>query len=182
MELKQLAANTTSFECHGKKFRIDKTLSFNRFEKLREFSLEFGYSATLTDIMKGLRKAWDYINASKFAETAVQLHNLMNGIVNLEQKNDLSFRIAALFINEENEDITIYDENLMNEKIVLWGKEFDVNFFFTFAISVVPSFIPCYKVVTQTFSLNNELIQKTDLNQNDISEQSLQNKENTGMM
>jgi hypothetical protein len=160
MELKQLAADTTLFECGGKKYRIDKTLSFNRFEKLREFSLEFGFSANLTDIMKGLRKAWDQLNVSKFAETAVSIHNLMTGIVNLEQKNDISLRIASLFINEESEDITVYNEEAMNDKIAIWGKELDVAFFFTFAISIVPSFIPCYRIITQAFSLNNELTQK----------------------
>lgn len=177
MELKQLAANTTSFECGGKKYIIHKTLSFNRFEKLREFSLEFGFSANLTDVMKGLRKAWDYINASKFAETSVQLHNLMTGIVNLEQKDDVSLRIAALFINEENEDTTIYDEVKIKEKITIWAKELDVAFFFTFAISIVPSFVPCYKIVTQVFSLNNELTQKMS---NSILDTSLQNSENIG--
>lgn len=172
MELKQLTPDTTSFECQGKKFKIDKTLSFNRFEKLKEFSLEFGYSADIKTIMLGLRKSWDFVNASKFGDAAVQIHNLMTSVVNLEQKNDVSFRIAALFINEETEDTTVYDEALIKEKISLWGKEYDSSFFFLFATALVPTFIPVYKFVTREFSLKDELMVKiSDENQSDISAQ-----------
>lgn len=170
MELKQLAPDTTSFECQGRKFKIDKTLSFNRFEKLKEFSLEFGYSADIKTIMMGLRKAWDFVNASKFADTAVQLHNLMTSVVNLEQKNDVSFRIAALFINEEDEDTTEYNEALIKEKISLWGKEYDSSFFFLFATALVPTFIPVYKFVTREFSMEDKLTLKVG-NMSDISDQ-----------
>jgi len=180
MELKQIPSGSTSFECQGKKYFVHKTLSFNRFEKLKEFSLEFGYSTDIKSFMLGLRKAWDYINDSKFAETAVQLHNLMTSVVNIEQKNDVSLRIAALFINEESEDTTIYDENLIKEKISLWGKEFDVNFFFLFAISVVPSFLPVYKFVSQDFSLKNNLIEKIVNEQNLSTEQNSTNSEDNG--
>lgn len=184
MELKQIADGATSFECQGKKFFIHKTLSFNRFEKLKEFSLEFGYSADIKSVMLGLRKAWDAINATKFAETAVHLHNLMTSVVNLEQKNDVSLRIAALFINEEGEDTTVYDENLIKEKISLWGKEYDVNFFFMFAISVVPSFLPVYKIVTQDFSLKNNLQEKIPNDQSqpqNFTEQNSMNAEDNGV-
>lgn len=183
MELKQISDGATSFECQGKKYFVHKTLSFNRFEKLKEFSLEFGYSADIKTIMLGLRKAWDFINISKFADTAVQLHNLMSSIVNLEQKTDVSIRIAALFISEESEDTTVYDENLMKEKIDLWGKEYDVTFFFIFAISVVPSFLPVYKIVTQDFSLKNNLIEKIVNDQSQLqnfTEQNLKNVEDNG--
>lgn len=177
MELKQIPAGSITFECAGKKFKVDKSLSFNRFEKLKEFSIEFGYSQDIKSIMIGLRKAWDFINQSKFADTAVQLHNLMTSIVNLEQKRDVQLRIAALFINEENEDTTVYDENLINEKISLWAKEFDVNFFFLFAISVVPHFMPVYKVITRDFSLKDELVEKIG---SGFSQQNSTTSEDTG--
>ena len=183
MELKQIAEGATSFECQGKKYFIHKTLSFNRFEKLKEFSLEFGYSTDIKAVMLGLRKAWDSINVSKFAETAVHLHNLMTSVVNLEQKNDVSLRIASLFISEENEDTTIYDENQIKEKISLWGKEYDVNFFFMFAISVVPSFMPVYRIVTRDFSLKNNLQEKipNDLSQSqNFTEPNSTNAEDNG--
>jgi hypothetical protein len=174
--LQQIKADATSFVCGDKTYTIDKTLSFNRFEKLKEFSLEFGYSADVKSIMVGLRKAWDFVNSTKFADAAVQLHNLMTSVVNLEQKRDVQFRIAALFINEKNEDTTVYDEGIMNAKIENWSKHLDAAFFFTFAVGIVPSFIPVYKVVTRDFSLRDEIIQKIT-----SSTQTSQNNDDIGV-
>src|SRR4030042_195057 len=135
--VRKLDENTGSFECGGRKFFIRDTLSFNRFEKLKEFSLEFGFSATFKDIFMQLKKAWDMLNKLQLAEASVVIHNIMKGITLLEQKNDVSFRIAALFINEDTEDETVYDEAKADDKISIWAKDLEARFFLNFLPHVV---------------------------------------------
>ncbi len=152
MELKKLEPGTKYFDCQGEKFMISESISFIRFEKLQEFSLEFGFSATFKDIFTNLRKQYDLLNQQKLADAIVLNHNIMKGIVNLEQKHNVMFRICALFINSDDEEIVEYDEAKMSRKIDLWGKEYDANFFLNFAISTVPHFLAGFKLVLNGLS------------------------------
>ena len=148
--MKKLDLTKKYFTCQGRKFYLKESLSFNRYRELQKIVLEFGYSATFVDIFKNLRVAWDHLNSQKNAEAAVVLHNIMYGIQSLEEKHDPALRLCALFINEEGEDETVYDEGKMSEKIDCWGKEYAVTPFFQLAASLVPNWINAYKIVTQS--------------------------------
>lgn len=151
-KLKKLDAGTDHFECGGKKFYISDKLSFTKFEKLSEWALEFGYSATFKDIFIKLKQIWESIEKGQIGTCAVTVHNLMSGIVNLEQKYNVAFRICALFILEENESEVEYSESKINEKIECWSKELDATFFLNFAASLIPYWITAYKNVSLNIS------------------------------
>jgi hypothetical protein len=138
------------FECGGRKFYVKDSLSFARYRELQKINLEFGYSATFHDIFKNLRTAWDYLNATKLGEAAVILHNIMYGVVSLDEKDDPAFRLCALFIDEEGENPTEFDEGKMRDKIECWGKELDSAPFFQLAASLVLGWSPAYQIVTQS--------------------------------
>ena len=67
----------------------------------------------------------------------------------LEEKDDPALRMCALFIDEEGEDPTVYDEGKMKEKIDCWASELSVTPFFQLAASIVPAWTAAYKIVTQ---------------------------------
>jgi hypothetical protein len=123
MELRTIDLSLKHFECQGRKFYVKDTLSFARYREMQKINLEFGYSATFHDIFKNIRTAWEFLNQTKLGEAAVVLHNIMYGVVSLEDKDDPALRLCALFIDEEGEDSTVYDEGKMREKIECWGKE-----------------------------------------------------------
>ena len=89
------------------------------------------------------------MNSLKFGDAAVILHNIMMGIKTLDDKHDSALRICAIFIDEEGEDPTVYDEAKMREKIDCWGRELSVTPFFQLAASIVPSWINAYKIVSR---------------------------------
>ena len=151
--MKEVDFSRKVFEYDGSKWYVEESISFARYQALEEIAIEFGYSATFADIFKNLRRLWDNQNQLKFAENSVLLHNMMNGIVNLEEKKpDAALRICALFINEEKEDRLEYNETKMRDKINRWGKECDVKPFFHLAGSVVNGWLPAYKIAINTFS------------------------------
>lgn len=150
MELRDVNFDKGHFECQGRKFFKKESLSFNRYRELQKLILEFGYNATFVDIFKNLNKAWDYMNAKKDGEAFIVINNIMVGIKSLEEKYDPALRICALFIDEEGEDPTIYDEGLMREKIDCWARELSVLPFFQLASNVVPHWINAYKIVTKS--------------------------------
>lgn len=148
-ELRKIDFNTKHFECGGRKFYLQDTLSFTRYRELQKLIIEFSFSATFVDLFKNIRTAWDFMNSLKLGEAAVVLHNIMVGIKTLDDKDDAALRMCALFINEEGEDSTKYDEAKMKEKIDCWGAELDVSPFFQLAANLVPSWINAYKIVSR---------------------------------
>lgn len=150
MELREINFDNKFFECGGKKFYVKDSLSFARYREMQKLNLEFGYSATFNDIFKHIREAWDMLNALKLAEAAVILHNIMYGVVSLENKDDPALRLCALFIDEEGEDPTIYDEGKMRDKIECWGKELDVTPFFQLASNLVDNWMQSYRELSQS--------------------------------
>jgi hypothetical protein len=153
--LRTINFDEKQFECGGRKFYVRDSLSFNRYKELQKLNLEFGYSANFAETFKQIRIAWDNLNNLKLAEAAVVLHNVMYGVVSLDEKDDPALRMCALFIDEEGEDPTVYDEGKMREKIACWGSELDVSPFFQLAANLCPGWIPAYKLVIQN-TLNPE--------------------------
>jgi len=146
-ELKTIDFNKEKyFECQGKKYYVTDTLSFGRYKELQKLSLEFGYSATFTDIFNNLKRSLDSFNSHKYDEMVVIIHNIMNGITKIETKDDPALRICALFILEEGEDPTTYNEGHASSKIAAWGKEYEVSPFFYLAASLVENWMPAYEM------------------------------------
>jgi hypothetical protein len=145
MELKTVDFSKKYFECQGRKFYVRDTLSFVRYRELQKLILEFSFSATFVDLFKNIKTAWEFMNSLKFGDAAVTLHNIMMGIKTLEDKDDPALRMCALFIDEEGEDGTQYDEGKMKEKIDCWGREYAVTPFFQFAANLIPSWIAAYQ-------------------------------------
>jgi hypothetical protein len=145
--LKTIDFSKKHFECGGRKFFVRDSLSFARYRELQKINLEFGFSASFQDIFKNLRIAWDNLNALKLGEAAVTIHNIMYGIVQLDDKDDPALRVCALFIDEEGEDDSQYDEGKMKEKIECWGKELEVLPFFHLASDLTTGWTDAYKVV-----------------------------------
>lgn len=148
--LKTIDFSKKYFECEGRKFYVRDSLSFARYRELQKINLEFGFSATFQDIFKNLRMAWDNLNSLKLGEAAVILHNVMYGIIQLDDKEDPALRVCALFIDEEGEDPSVYDEGKMKEKIDLWGKHYEVSPFFQLASDLTMGWTDAYRVVIQS--------------------------------
>jgi hypothetical protein len=146
-ELRKIDFSTEKyFECGGKKFFVKDSLSFARYRELQKINIEFGYSATFQDIFNSLNKALESFNKHKYDEMCVVIHNVMNGITKLETKDDPALRICALFIDEDGEDPTEYNEAKMKEKIDCWGRGLNIDSFFYFAAALVPYWTNVYEL------------------------------------
>lgn len=139
------------FECEDgkRKFTVKEVPSFERYRIMQKLCLEFGFSASFLDIYNNVTTAYDFLNKSKPADGAVILHNIIVGMASAEEKYPAAFRLCALFIDEEGEDPTVYDEGKMNEKIECWNKELSPLPFFHLASNLVNGWMPAYKSFIQ---------------------------------
>ena len=156
MELRTLDFTDKHFECGGRKFTVKDSLSFVRYRELQRLNIQFGYSATFIDTYNNMKEAYELLNKGKFADAAVQLYNVLAGVIDLDGKHDPAWIACALFIDEDGEDPTVYDEGKMKEKIDCWGKELDVSPFFQLAANLVPGWINAYKSDSQSGSPKEE--------------------------
>jgi hypothetical protein len=156
MKLRTIDFKEKQFECGGRVFYIQDSLSFNRYRELQRLSIEFGFSTSFIELFKEVKKAYDYVQTNKnWGDLAVTLYNIIAGVAKLEEKDAPALRLCALFINEADEDVTIYDELKIKDKINCWGKELEINPFFNMAINLANGWMPAYKVTSQSI-LNEE--------------------------
>jgi len=158
MELKTIDFKTGKFECGGRVFMLQDSLSFNRYRELQRIAIEFGFSRTFVNIFKEIQKSYDLMQTAKnYADVSVTLYNLLAGVAKTEDKDDAALRLCALFINEENEDVAEFNELKMKSKIDCWAKELDVTPFFHLAVNLVDGWMPAYKLtIHNTLKKENE--------------------------
>ena len=150
MEIRVIDFKDKKFECGGRTFFIEDTLSFNRYRELQRLSIEFGFSRTFVDLFKDVQKCYDLMQTAKnYADVSVTLYNILTGTAMIEEKDAPALRLCALFINEKDEDTTVFDEKRMKEKIDCWSKELEVSPFFHLAASLVDGWMPAYKLTTR---------------------------------
>ena len=141
------------FECGGRTFYVQDSLSFNRFRELQRISIEFGFSTTFVELFKEIQKCYDYVQTNKnWGDLAVTLFNLLHGVSSIGNKDAAAIRLCALFINEKDEDVTVFDEAKMKDKIECWAKELDVSPFFHLAASLVDGWMPAYNITIRNTS------------------------------
>lgn len=155
-KLKTLDFADKKFTCDGRTFYVQDSLSFNRYRELQRISIEFGFSRTFIELYKALDKAEGYLNKVQLVDAAVELRNAKLGVASLEDKDDPSLRLCALFINEADEDVTVFDEVKLKYKVDCWAKELDVTPFFHLAANLVHGWMPAYKLTTQLTSLKEK--------------------------
>jgi len=151
--LKVIDFKEKKFTCGGRTFYVQDSLSFNRFRELQRISIEFGFSTTFVELFKEIQKAYDFVQTNKnWGDLAVTLYNLLHGVAAIENKDAAALRLCALFINESDEDVTVFDEAKMKDKIECWSKELDVSPFFHLAASLVDGWMPAYNITIRNTS------------------------------
>ena len=148
MELKTLDINTKEFTANGNKYVLSDKISIRRYAEYQKLLPKLTYGLGFDEIFKALKNAFAHLNNQKFADSAIIIHNIMNGVSKVEESSRIhpALLMAAMFINREDEDIRYYDEKLMLDKIEDWTAEgFNVSDFFTLALNSINGFREAYQ-------------------------------------
>ena len=153
-KVKRLPLDVKYFEANGKKYRVTKMLSVERWRMYEDLQPLIGFGRSFQDIFDNVKKAYEALQHPKIADASVTLHNILKGVKEkLEDRHDPALQICALFINGEGEDEKVYDEAVMKNKIEDWQKEgYAIQDFFSLAWNLVPGFIDIYKDDLQDIS------------------------------
>ena len=128
------------FKANGNTYVVLDKMPIDSYIQYEKLSVQMAYGTTIPEFMKNLRKAYDLVNAQKFADSAVQMHNIMSGILKLDDKERYPYglMICTLFIKEESKVKEKWSEDLANKAINDWIEEgLDVGYFFQLAKSSI---------------------------------------------
>lgn len=150
-QLKRLDFNKQEFTANGTVYRIETSFSIERYCEYQKLEKELAFGTSFSGMYVNLKKMYDLLNSTKFVETSVVLNNLMNGMSKIEEREPTMLKLCALFINTENEDRTVVNNDVMEKKIADWKAEgIDVRDFFSLALNTMDGFIAAYKSLTQS--------------------------------
>jgi hypothetical protein len=152
MELKTLNLKTTEFVANGNKYIISDKISIERYMEYQKLVPLLAFGTNFEEMFQQLKKAYMHLNKQNFADSAVIIHNILSSVGNVEQASRVhpALKMAALFINRNNEDIAIYNEEIINEKIKDWTVEgFNISDFFTLALNSISGFRQAYLEFTK---------------------------------
>lgn len=136
----------------GKTYKIEpEKISTKRFREYEILSLMLAFSSdfktfytTLTEIIKQIE---GLTNIGQIFAILSKLKNLVAGIGNYTQNSEPKIiRFCALFCNEENEDVTKFENDMIKDKFDDWGHIPIADFFFLVS-ELIPSFKKSYQVV-----------------------------------
>lgn len=160
--LKRIDFNAPVIEANGKTYRLKKEISINRFRELEKMEVEFYYGFTMQEMFDKLKDAFSDLNKNKLADASVKVYRLMEGVADkVDKRENVMLRMCTLFLCTEDEDLTVWTEDLAKQKIDDWAKEgFAIDDFFTLAANLVPGFINDYEKILAGTLLEEEKNQK----------------------
>lgn len=134
------------FTANGNKYYIHKSLSVERYKAFQKMQIEVGFGVGFAAVYEGMVKAYGLLNKQQFADAAVLIHNLVNSIQGLDQREHPAVVMCALFINKEGEDLNIVDDGVMMSKIEDWKAEgIPADFFFGFCQNLIQDYMKILK-------------------------------------
>lgn len=151
-ELKKLNPEARSFEANGKTYFIESNLSIARFHQYQILEKEAGFSVTFKTLISELKSIYDLLNNVKIADASVRLNNVIVGTAKLQEKENVLFKMCALFMNLEDEDRGEITDDMISAKIADWQNEYESEGFFSRALNTVNGYFKHYAEMRQIIS------------------------------
>jgi len=134
------------FTANGTKYYIHKSLTVERYKAFQKMQIELGFGVGFAAVYEGMAKAYGLLNKQQFADAAVVLHNMMNSIKGLDEREHPALILCALFINKEGEDLNVVDDGVIMSKIEDWKAEgIPADFFFGFCQNLIQDYMKILK-------------------------------------
>jgi hypothetical protein len=156
---KSIPEDATEFEANGRRYRVSRSISFDRYEAYEMLQVEIGMARTFEQFTAQVQEAYDLCNAVAtgkpvFADLAVLLRDMRIGTTLIgERQTPAILKLCALFINREGEDVRVVDDQVIEDKINDWRQEgLDMRFFFALALRSIPGFSAALRAASRDTS------------------------------
>lgn len=159
MEVKKLIVKDKQFEANGKTFFVSDRISINRYIEYQKTMPLLTFGTNFEEMFKQLKNAYNLLNKQNFADSAVVIHNILSNVAKVEEQSRIhpALKMAAMFINTKDEDVSVYDEEITKQKIYDWTVEgYDISDFFTLALNSINGFREAFQEYTEKRNLTED--------------------------
>lgn len=138
-ELKRIPIDANSFLANGTKYIIHPSLSVERYRHFQRLQVIGGFGSDYQTLYRAVSGAYDLLNKGKFADAAVKLNGLLEGIGReTSGQEDPFLLLCTLFVAKQGADLERWSEAEAQDCISDWKDEgYDVADFFKLALRLV---------------------------------------------
>lgn len=135
-------------------YRIAESLSTDKYQEFLLIQHEVAYGMNFQETSVKLNEIYEALNKVDFVKASAIVHNMLSGIAKgIEKRNDPIMRLCALFLIRDDEDETVFNEQLNKDKVMdLMSAGYDFRDFFQFAASVIPGLAADLQKIFQSIS------------------------------
>lgn len=142
MELKKIEPNQKSFTANGVDYYVEYSLSIARYKAYLKLQNHFAFDGGFGGVMASLKTAYELLNKQNFADSAVLLHNTLNGIETIDTRHHAAIQMCCLFLNAKDEDRRFIDDTVIDKKIADFEAEgIPMDFFLQLAKSLTIGYL-----------------------------------------
>lgn len=175
-QLKSIDWSQQSFTANGKKYLLEKQLSIQRAVYTEAARIELESGLRFGKYTEDWQKLWALLNdkeKSHFGEISVIVYNHLRSFNNFLENVHPVLKIAACFINEENEDRRSINDDIVNKKIADWIEEgITMNSFFLLVLSFLKTEAEDLRSITNHISeLTKEVMEKLSTKEEAIDQE-----------
>jgi len=137
------------FMANGVKYFIESKISFERFSMYQKLQMACAFGVEFYQMYEAIEKIYNSADKMKLNEVVIISHNILNGIKTYDQRPLAALQLCAMFINSEDEDRRIINDDMVDKKIKDWQSEgLDITPFFQLAASSMRNFAAVYDSFT----------------------------------
>lgn len=135
-------------------YHIATTLSVDRYMQFELLQCGAAYGVTFADMHDTWLKIEDALNKVKFVEAAAIIANMKEALIKgNDKKKHLVMQICALFLNEKDEDVRVWKQEVMDAKVQDWlDSGVCYEDFFRLTVNVVPRLLTVLQETSQAIS------------------------------
>lgn len=143
MELLRIDFEKGVLKTPNHEYFIASSLSVDRYIEFELMQAAVAYGCTFAEVHKSINDIKDALNKVKFVEAAAILANFEQALKQgVDKKKHIVLRMAALFLNEKDEDVRTYKTEVIDAKIADWLESgVDYHDFFQLTLSLVPGLL-----------------------------------------
>lgn len=154
-----------TFVANGKRYVITDKISIERWKQYEKLQLRLTYGVSFDELNNNIKKAFALLNKPnpEPLNAGIILHNIMNGIKDADDEKRVppGLLMCTLVMNTEDEDVSVYNEQIAMDKINDWREEgLDILTFFSWALNSIKGFRGTYLSFIQAQA---ELLQSSEL-------------------
>jgi hypothetical protein len=138
----------------GKKYFIETGINRKRYRMFKEAQIKLGYGFDFKGLFDIFEAIYEAVPNNRTNDIAVHARDGMQAVADvMDGREEPIIEICALFINTEDEDRTIMNDEIIRAKAEDWN-DIEMESFFLLALSFIPNFADVYKRLSQaTFNL-----------------------------